>query len=225
MADAGVSVTERDLAKVSSAVQSLKEVITILAGITITITLSNLLADEQKLGMPFQRMSWKPVLFALAAIITVVRFYHGNCRHLDDACKGLSGDHRATSGLKMAVDYPVILVQSILLAALSFYIRLETYFALILLLILVIDVAWVTSVVVCKSVPDETRARVIKWLINNVVALAVVIGILMIRAKIDRPVWYPLLISTVIIANGIADFVLSGREYFPSLSAGSLQEQ
>jgi hypothetical protein len=77
---------------IRSAVSSLKELITIVSGLAATnavLQLMQVTVDNGIYGI--NRLQFTPTLLFVVFIISLVRPYHGNVRHLDEEYTGKSG--------------------------------------------------------------------------------------------------------------------------------------
>jgi hypothetical protein len=117
---------QRTHQNILSAVSSLKDVLSIITALTLTNTLVLLVTertyDHIKELSTLEASSW---VYSLLLIVTLIRFYHGNIRHLDDAywLSYTSFDflRASTPPGGLGIDFVVVFGQSILLAVTSFY--------------------------------------------------------------------------------------------------------
>ncbi|MGE5282390.1 MAG: nucleoside 2-deoxyribosyltransferase [Chloroflexota bacterium] len=187
--------------------------------LTVTNTLVLLLtgghySEVKSLGdLPF-----KTTLFSTLLIVTILRFYHGNARHLDSV---YGPKELSTSAMKPApwgglgIDFFVILAQSILFAVMSFYAAAPEELLILFTVLLASDVLWVLVV----QQPSEDRAGFShqrRWMLNNIVALFVLLGIYLAggRGNVSDATLYAG--GTVMLLNSVFDFVISWTFYFPA---------
>src|SRR5690349_17132991 len=95
-----------------STITSIKEIVTIITGLTITRTIIQLLTINGGLsligcleGCP-EAIGVLPLLLFILLLMNVVRFYHGNMRHLDTTYSLIqgAGDVHLNSGKRTASD-------------------------------------------------------------------------------------------------------------------------
>ncbi len=199
----------------SSAVTTLKEILAIITGLTITNGLVVLVTggNYQNIKNIFS-FDLVPFLLFLALIFNVVRFYLGNVRLLDDCyLASFAGTpSEGTDRLKnLPLDYTMVLLSGILMALLSFYLReLQSFFA-IFSIILSIDIVW--FLLTWKDSHDpKIRNQRKWWTINNVGhVLPIAYGILITR---DNPSVQWLIPFVAVVTNTAIDFALSWKFYF-----------
>jgi hypothetical protein len=209
---------------VSSTISSLKEIVTIITGLTITNAITRLLVTNQDEGIvSLSQLTTEAVLFFILLTANVIRFYHGNMRHLDTAYLSdfragsvqVSRDLKVGSRRIMGLDFFVILVQSIIFSVMSFLLGDPTTFVIVFTSLLVFDVIWVLSIYQFAS-SHEAFVHQRNWALNNVVAVIALFVILLLKVG-GQTEFFVLVASFTIAINTIVDFVISWRFYFPTL--------
>lgn len=207
---------------VASAVSSLKEVVTIVTGVIITNTVVRYITVGTYTDMRnlTEIYSWDTVFFIIL-LFNIIRFYHGNMRHLDDTyLLGPTGelpkDFKQVKHSYMGVDFFVILLQSIIFTVLSFLLEKPLQFSIIFAVLLSIDALW--YFVVHQQAPDSSVfAHQKKWALNNIGALMGLVIVFFYSiggSGIDTNYIYAAL-AVIIMTNTVIDFRISWYFYFP----------
>lgn len=192
-----------------SAISSLKELVVILSGITITVAITTVAETmrTQTVGSP-----WMFALFTVL-ILNVVRFYHGNMRLLDDSY--LDADRVVRRNI--VVDFVVIFTTSVLFAAMGAFLNRADLFYTCFLSILVIDIIWALLALASNN-QDELQIQQ-RWLLNNLVFTVFVV--LATLGSFQYPgVMTPDVTAGIVLVclmlNTLIDFFVSRNFYFPS---------
>jgi hypothetical protein len=208
---------------VASALSSAKSVFAIVNGLTLTNTLLVLItgAHYSKV-IPLEDLSVESVIFALVLVANIVRFYHGNIRHLD-AAYGTESVARAASGRHveprggLGLDFFIIFAQSLLFSITSFYINSPPTYISLFIVLLAFDIIWT---VYSQQTEGELAASPQRmWLLNNLFAAAILVVLYLgvYQSHTDRE-WALDAAVTVLAATTIIDFGLNWRFYFPRSS-------
>jgi hypothetical protein len=218
-----------------STISSLKEIVTIVTGVTITNGIVVFLTDGDYTNIKdFKDLALQTIVLFLLLVGNIIRFYHGNMRHLDVTYlvkfeADSSGDINRPGRRNVAIDFFVIFAQSLIFAALSFYLGEPTEFFTIFAGLLILDVVWFLSVY--QYTPDRKAFEHQKrWTLNNTIAVFALLTTTAVSRTLD-PVLLFCLFALIIALNTIVDFVISWDFYFPSLpvkapqSAGSGKNQ
>jgi hypothetical protein len=205
-----------------SAVSSLKEIVTVVMALTMTNTLVLLLSGGGY-GRPrdLGDLPAEATIFSGLLILTIFRFYHGNVRHLDSV---YSGEEKPGYVIQPAprgglgVDFFVILAQSILFAAMSFYASRPEQLMALFAILLASDVIW-TLVVQEPSEDHRGFSHQRRWMLNNVSALLALLAVYAIVGG-DRTDFLVYAGAAIMLINAMLDFTISWRFYFPFPVAG-----
>ncbi|MFB3896947.1 MAG: hypothetical protein ACE14V_11665 [bacterium] len=154
----------------SSSISSLKEVVTIITGLTITTAITRLMINPQP-----------PIVFAdslnsqwalcLLLLTNIIRFYHGNMRHLDTAYLSYSQQSH-TQDVKygrtntVALDFIAIITECIILCFLSFLINNPIIFYRLFIALLITDAAWGSFAFTHDSSEERFRHQK-RWVLIN----------------------------------------------------------
>ncbi len=206
---------------VASALTSAKSVFAIVNGLTLTNTLLVLITGgHYSRVIPIGELSTESIIFAVVLVANIVRFYHGNIRHLDAAygnesiARAASGRHVEPRG-GMGLDFFIIFTQSLLFSIASFYINSPSTYISLFIILLVFDVIWT---VYSQQTDGELAASPQRmWLLNNLGAAAILVILYLgvYKAHTDRA-WALDTAVAVLAATTIIDFTLNWRFYFPS---------
>lgn len=199
-----------------STISSLKEIVTIINGLTITNAIIQLLTANNTIGL--ENIDLLTLSLFLLLIANVIRFYHGNMRHLDTAYiaelgRGSSADVKLSGGRRIAVDFFVMFVQSVAFSIISFLIRMPNEFFGLFIGLLVVDVVWFFSVY--QYTPDRKAFEHQKrWTLNNTTAVfALLVGISTV-SNLDSIVQVCVL-GAILLVNTLVDYMISWEFYFP----------
>lgn len=221
--------------KRESAISSLKEILVIITGLTITNSVIMLVANGkyEKISTLYE-FSFQPLCLFLILLINIIRFYHGNVRLLDDSYlikeKTYLDTGNETKDDRLNYihwDFIVILITGILFAFMSFYLHKYADFFSIFTFILIFDVAWYFFTNKDTRDPRIQKQRKY-WAFNNIAHLLLFIPIVTIEinnrfssmSSSDTTTiynrWSVLLLFILGTTNAIADFYISWPFYFPA---------
>jgi hypothetical protein len=204
--------------EIESTTSSLKGIIVIVAGLAITNSIITVLSKN---GLhTISNLDFNSILLFSIFLINVIRFHHGNVRHLDTTYKEELGKANIThkpvgSSGKTALDFFVIFIQSILFAWMSFLLKEPTEFFGLFTLVLLIDILWYLTVHGMAK-DKESFQHQKRWTINNVLSLLLLFVIFLIADKIGI-VWFTYASGIVAGGNAFVDFWISWSFYFPTL--------
>ncbi len=198
---------------------SVKEIVTVIMALTMTNTLVLLLTGGHYSGAKnLGDLPAEATIFSGLLILTIFRFYHGNIRHLDSV---YGRKEQSSSTVKPApwgglgVDFFVILAQSILFAVMSFYADSPKQLLMLFIVLLASDVTWVLVV----QQPSEDRegfSHQRRWMLNNVLALIVILTVYAIAGGAHRTDSLVYGGATVMLLNAVFDFAINWKFYFPT---------
>jgi hypothetical protein len=205
---------------VASALASAKSVFAIINGLTLTNTLLVLITGgHYSRVIPLGQLPVESVVLAVVLMANVVRFYHGNIRHLD-AAYGSESVARAASGRHveprggLGLDFFIIFTQSLLFSLASFYVNAPSTYIPLFIVLLAFDVIW--TVYSQQADGDQAASPQRMWLLNNLIAGAILIVLYLgiYKSHGDR-LWARDAAVIVLAATTIIDFALNWRFYFP----------
>jgi hypothetical protein len=199
-----------------STLGTLKSIITLLAGLTITNSSIILLTGSSfSEVVDIKNLPFQSVLLYFLIIINIVRFYHGNSKHIDIEVVS-KHEVRKIGGLKLAADFFSILLQSVIFSIMSFYLNNPGTFFIIFTVLLWVDILWyiTTNNFADKTQYDHQK----KWTINNlVVAILLVIFLFILDIDTDSLLFFILAYSAILL-NTVIDYIISWKYYFPTIN-------
>lgn len=210
---------ERTNNDLKSTISSLKEIVTIVAALAITNTLLRTMPSTMD-DLAFSDFDGLTVAIGAVLLLNVVRFHHGNMRHLDSVYMGGQSklparDASTVARRRTAIDFTVVFMQAIILAILSFLVIDAAAFITTFTTLLIIDVFWYLGSEKASSDDTEIRHQR-RWTLNNVSAVIALLITIAFRDQMHVSLFGVL--GTVIIAvNAIVDFIVSSDFYFPLL--------
>jgi hypothetical protein len=195
-----------------SAVGSLKEIVVILTGLTITYAITIVVKDMTNPVGVFDKTIHASLFVFL--VLNIVRFYHGNMRLLDDEyiASKPQGSPRVTRNL--ALDFFTVMLTSISFAVMGTFVSDPWRFFNALLFILVIDVFWALVYIVTPNLEHLKIQR--RWLINNILyAFVIIVFNLVLEEE-----FHSIFLSTCVLmlaglVSTMYDYYCSWEFYFP----------
>lgn len=213
----------RELAEtsgVASVLHSLKEIVSIVMGLALTNSILALITGSHYTSVAkLSNLPLTAVLYTIVLIVNIVRFYHGNMRHMDalygqPARRAARSTHGSLGNL--GLDFSVVFLESILFAVISFYASHKSDYVLLFLVLLGADLLW-NLVTLQEGSDDRDVSHTRGWMVNNFLAVMAVL-ILYFASKGHSHHRLLLNLGVVAIAiNTIVDFVISWKFYFPTL--------
>jgi len=197
-------------------VESLKEIISIVTGLTITnSTLVLLTKGTYNDIYPITGLSGISILLFLFVTINVIRFYHGNMKHINS---GYLRDYqgfsiRVSGGARLAIDFFVIFMQSILFSIMSFYLFDFNSFIPVFLLLLGIDIIWNLSKWTLDDRKELVHHKV--WFLNNLIC-GIAIAIIFFTIEGNTKV---ILVCTTLFANTLLDYCIGNTAHIIAANA------
>jgi hypothetical protein len=149
------------------AAKPLTDMTTILGGIAATVAISQLLSLTAENGIPtIHRPPLAQTLLFIVSIITIVRFYLGNIRHLDEEYTGRHGKAHTQNphtggGKSLAEDFAAIVIESLVIVGLAYLLWSPVLYILFHSLLLLLDAAWFFFF--HKNAGERSKA----WMANN----------------------------------------------------------
>lgn len=209
-------------ADVTSALSSVKSIVAIVNGLTLTNTLLILITGGHYSNVtPLNKVPLVNVAFSVVLIANIVRFYHGNIRHLDSAygsesaARAASGRHAPPRG-GLGVDFFVVFVQSLIFAVASFYAGRHSEFVSLFIVLLIFDIFWSIYAQQSAGGTATSGAPQREWLLNNLGAVIFLVVFYLIHRAHPAESWSLDVALGGLAITTIVDFVLSWGFYFPS---------
>jgi hypothetical protein len=216
---------------VASVLHSLKEIVSIVMGLALTNCVLVLITHGRYTGVSaLSALPLSSVLYSLVLILNIVRFYHGNLRHMDT----LYGYSARTSAARtsaasthgpaplggLGIDFIVVFLESIIFAVISFYASPRREFLLLFMILMAFDFIWN---IVTQQESSEVRdlPHLQRWMLNNLLGVVVIL-VLYLEYKQHHKEVYLDLGAAMLAMNTLIDFAISWRFYFPSMINGSV---
>lgn len=193
-----------------SAVNSLKELVVILSGITITFAITAIAKEAKNANGAFPG---ELGLF-LILVLSIIRFYHGNMRLLDDSY--LDHLEGGSTERNIILDFSVILVTSIAFAAMGAFIDQPVFFFSCFAMILIMDGLWGVLCISANNIDAIPIQR--HWMGNNFVCgstILIIFNVSLSHPLLFRGVSPTLIIAACALGSTFYDFAVSWRFYFP----------
>jgi hypothetical protein len=187
---------------VERSVQSLQGLYAIVIALAVAEALRRFLLDRQSGEVLVQWSDW-PAFAAFLA--TVIPFFHGMNRHLEETYTLNPRPKEPKAALLF--DFVFFFGEACLLFSLAAMVREGEAFFKLLVLLLFVDVAWAMIVWLIHRVP------IWKWGIINLLAAIVILGTL------NQQIFEDTLVVVAVIAclRTLADYVFCWPVYFPSV--------
>lgn len=221
----------------TSAVESLRQMIVIIGGLSLTNALIVLVTqgNYETIHDPLEFGATYIASFLLLVSL-IIRFYHGNFRLIDDVYTISDKTGRVSTWRRdsIARDFLAVFLTSLLFAAMSFYLAKPMAFSLIFFAIVFFDIIWLCSTIKRKDIRDLFQDGIgsgpyyVKWLVNNIVfviAFLIAVAVLLVldadlsSGDENSKEWIAYtIVYFLILLNTIADYVVSWQTYFPRKS-------
>jgi len=222
VADSSALTAERAAASdIGSVLFSLKEIVSIVMGLALTNSVLALITDHHYTSvLSLSSLPLAGVLYTVVIVINIVRFYHGNMRHMESlygapARNAALSTHGSLGNL--GLDFSVVFLESIVFAVISFYSGHRGDFVLLFLILLAVDLMW--NIVTMQEGSDERDvSHQRRWMMNNVLAVLALFGLYF--AYQNHHNHHPVLMHIavgVVALNTAIDFAISCGFYFPGL--------
>jgi hypothetical protein len=207
---------------IGSVLFSLKEIVSIVMGLALTNSVLALITGHHYTSvLALSSLPLAGVLYTGVLIMNIVRFYHGNMRHMQSLygapARNIALSTHGSLG-NLGLDFSVVFLESIIFAVISFYAGHRGDFVVLFLILLAVDLMWNIVTMQEGSVPrDVSHQR--RWMMNNVLAVLALFGLYF--AYQNHHNHHPVLMHIavgVIALNTAIDFAISWGFYFPRLS-------
>ncbi|SRR6266542_1351822 len=176
-----------------------------LYGVVVAIALG--LAVDRLIPPAGHAIEYRHWLLALALLVTLVPFYHGALRHLDEQYAQGGTPGRAGSVL---VDFFVLFLEGCAFLALAVSVGRPHVFARAFLLLLALDIVWalLTNFILAKETPLPAQ---MSWLLINIVTSGALLIFLATDYDTTRVLWYA--IPAMGLARTVIDLKFTWRFY------------
>ncbi len=223
------SVAER---KQESSVRHLEALFAIVSGLALTEAVSEL-ARETDNGLPTIRT----VMLMVAFLATIMPFFHGALRHLDEDY--LIEPKATMKSFALPVDFVLLFLESVIVLGMAHRLANPGNFLAFLVFLLVVDIIW--SLVMPLIIDGESIGLVLRrfwprrgfskdpetaWGQNNIAFLPIAI---VIWASIDHfnpsLSWGAFFVMVFALARTASDYRVGWPFYFPKLERSPAQTE
>ena len=196
-----------------NSIRSLVNLYTVVMGVSLSIGITSIINTLEGLNA----VTPSTFFLFMAFVLTIVPFYHGALRHLDDAYIENSSS-KVKNGV-LIVDFMLLLLHAMAFVVLALLLKVANHFAWVLIVVLVIDVIWGVFVHFAASSEHETVAEW-KWAIINTVFCLALSSYLINQQFYLEPLTNQTALAFLIFAacfiRTLADYVWGKEFYFPS---------
>jgi len=195
--------------EVASAVRTVKEVVAVLTGLALTNSVVVLLTRGSYSNVTaLQKLPVISILFGVVIIATIVRFHLANARHMD-AAFGRTAEAKYYRGPSLGADSVTAILQSGMLAIMSFYVNDPHTILILLLILLSSDTVWTVANIGQGEIEPISYQRA--WLLNTVATCIVLVLVIIIGHRTSL-----YLGAIVVLMYTACDLIISWSFYFPS---------
>jgi hypothetical protein len=191
--------------KQARSVEHLQELYSVVVAIALSLVVARLIPGS-RVGVVH-----RPLLLAGALLVTLIPFYHGALRHLDE--QYTQPTDRPPHDFGVLVDFLLLFLESCAFLALAVSIGRPRVFTGVYLLLLALDVVWayVTTTFLIRA--DGLHAQE-SWLYVNLITAAIVAVLLALGltgVMSSQALWYA--IPAIALLRTTFDYKLAWRFY------------
>lgn len=157
--------------KLHNSAKSLCQLYTVIVGVALSMSVRTLVGKSDGI----LAINWISILLFWSFIVTIVPFYHGALRHIDDEYIADTSGARKVGAL--IYDFLLLLLHGLTFVVLSLLIDTPNQFAWVLIAVLAIDVAWGLFVHFASSNENRCCAEG-KWATINGIFVVLGAGLL-----------------------------------------------
>ncbi|MEE9424122.1 MAG: hypothetical protein V3V18_03995 [Methylococcales bacterium] len=198
--------------KKENSIKSLINLYTVVMGVALSMSITTLI--DPQVGLTSVRMS--ALLLFTSFILTLLPFYHGALRHLDDAYIE-NASQQVKDGV-LVFDFLLLLLHAMAFVVLSLLIQVPNHFAWLLCAVFLIDVIWAVFAHFGTTSDGENVAEW-KWAVINFIFILVVVSYLVYNEIYFDPVTNPIGLAMLIMAASLirtlVDYIWGKDFYFP----------
>ncbi len=209
----------REIERLEHSMNLLKDIIIIIVGLAFTNTIYWFIID---IGTGSLRLTFDLIQYALFFIVisTLIRFYHGNVRHLSEDYSRERIIEEKRTGFELALDFFFIFLQCIIFGFMSFYSILFNNIYDLFIILFIVDILWFILLAIA-SAKFHLKFAEMKWTIVNVITLVVLFFLRDLALSDPNIIGVRVLLFTI-IGNMILDYGINWKFYFPRLSTREL---
>lgn len=201
-----------------NAISSLSSLYTVIIGVALSIAAVQLVNQETGIsGISFVKLS---LFFSL--LCTLIPFYHGALRHLDNAYLENHNPHIRDGAL--ILDVLLLILHGMTFVVLAMLLNLPSQFAWVLMALIIVDVIWGIFVYYGPSTQRGPSAEG-KWALINL-GFVLLGGLLLYLCDIGlqsdiEPLKLALPIAVFCLIRTLVDYGLCWAFYFPPIEEKS----
>jgi len=186
-------------------VEHLQELYSVVVAIALSLAVDRLLPVSRS-GVRVHTL-----VLTIALLVTLIPFYHGALRHLDEVYG--QGGGRAAHGFSVLLDFLLLFLESCLFLALATSVTRATTFAWLFLALLALDVVWAYSTRFLTASSEEATQET--WLKVNCFFACLLLAILVVMFPVGWATTGSLayMVLAVAATRTAADYAFSWRFY------------
>jgi len=201
-------IRKHDKRAEDSSLKHLQELYTVAVGLSLTIGVERLFPGELH-----GTLEAGAVATFVAFLATLLPFYHGALRHLDQTYIYLL-DGKEPPRWLLFVDFLTLFLEACLLISMGATVEQPRTFLVLLLLLLLLDIIWSQ---IARFAGSEYGKPEGGWIVVNFPALAV--GVLLFfvaeRSRLVSPDVLPFLVGLFAMIRTFFDYFWNWKSYFP----------
>lgn len=191
--------------RIAESIRTMKGLHAVVTGVALTTGLRILIDVTLKIDT-LERACW-----LVALIVTIVPFYHGALRHMDDVHLHQDPEETPPKNGALLLDFIFLFGEACTLFVLALTMPVLSRFVLAYATLLAVDVAWAISVFFMS----KRFATVRPWMIINLVCVTVLLIVAM-TMNLSLPMTRNIVLGLV-IARTTVDYAVCWSFYFPSV--------
>jgi hypothetical protein len=197
--------------RMENSIRSLANLYTVVIGAALSVAVVGTIDVDKGL----RSISVVSVLLFTAFLATLLPFFHGALRHLDDVYIENENHHVSRSAL--IIDFALLFLHALVFLLLSQLLKKPVDFAFVLISILLIDVVWgLFTTFGASTAAGSAESR---WTLINVIFIACVVAYLIsngidLKSEND-PTRLASLLALACVVRSIVDYFWCRNFYFP----------
>lgn len=207
-----IKMKSNSVTKRKNSISSLVNLYTVVIGVALTYSVTGLF----QLDSGLKTINKADILLFIAFVVTLVPFFHGALRHLNDSYLENANPHIKDGAL--IIDFLLLFLHALFFVILSQLVKLPSNFAWVLVVLLSIDVIWGVIAHFAFSASKGFTAES-KWTIINLVFVSLSVWYLIANKitldLISDPINLAIPILIACSFRSLADYVWCKDFYFP----------
>lgn len=198
--------------KRENSVKSLMELYTVVIGVALSLSVAGVIDPNKGL----ESVTLSSTLLFVAFLATLIPFYHGALRHLDDAYIESTNSHIKSGAL--IIDFGLLFLHAMTFVVLALLMKKPGHFAWILVALLTIDSIWgIFAHFASSSAMDFTTE--LKWSVINFLFIAATVSYLVVNeiyiAELQDSIKLSVPIAFICVVRTLWDYIWCRDFYFP----------